>query len=111
MRQQVQHCGVQRIVQVRDIRVGAIGGQQVLDQVVGADGQEIQFLGEHVQRQRGGGNLDHAADLHPAVVGDAFVVQALFGGGDELQGLVEFRHAGQHRHQDFYVAVMRGAQQ
>ena len=69
------------------------------------------FFDEDVQRQRGRGDLDHAADLHVRVVGRAFVRQALFRALDELQGLVDLGNAGQHRHQDLQVAVGGGAQQ
>src|SRR5665647_1794650 len=58
-----------------------------------------------------GGYLDHSADLHLAVVRDAFVIQALLGRGDELQSLVEFGDTGQHRYQYLDVAIMGGAQQ
>ena len=44
VRQQLQHGGMQRVVQVRHLLVGAVDGQRVLDQVVGADGEEIQLL-------------------------------------------------------------------
>jgi hypothetical protein len=43
---QAQHGGVQRVVQVRHRLVGAVDGQRVLDQVVGADGQEVEVLQE-----------------------------------------------------------------
>ena len=35
--QQLQHGGVQRVVQVRHLFIGAVDGQGVLNQVIGAD--------------------------------------------------------------------------
>ena len=58
--------------------------------------------------QRGGGNLDHAADFHFTIIGNAFRIQALPGRCDKLQGLVELRHAGQHRDQQFDGHFLRG---
>jgi hypothetical protein len=41
-RQQAQHRGMQRVVQVRHRVVGPVDRQRVLDQVVGADRQEVE---------------------------------------------------------------------
>ena len=41
---QAQHRRVQRVVEVRDRVVGAVDGERVLDQVVGADRQEVEAL-------------------------------------------------------------------
>ena len=46
--------------------VGPVDGQAVLDQVVGADAEEVRLGGQQVDGQRGGGHLDHDADGHRA---------------------------------------------
>ena len=43
LRDQVQHGRMQRVVEVRDAVVRAVDRQRVLDQVVGADRQEVSF--------------------------------------------------------------------
>ena len=42
-REQRQHRRVQRVVEVRDRVVGAVDGERVLDEVVGADRQEVEL--------------------------------------------------------------------
>ena len=59
---QAQHGRMQRLVEVRDAIVGAIDGQAVLDQIVGADGQEVDFRREQIGGERRGRHFDHRAD-------------------------------------------------
>ena len=54
---------MQRIVEVRHRFVRAVDGQRVLDEIVGADREEIELGAEGAHREHRGGNLDHAADL------------------------------------------------
>ena len=61
---QAQHGRVQRVVEVGDGLIAPVDGQRVLDQVIGADGQELQTPGEGAKAQGGGGDFDHASDLH-----------------------------------------------
>ncbi len=110
VRDQMQHRGVQRIVQVRHRVVGAVDRQRVLDQVVGAERQEVQLLHEHRQRQRRRRDLDHAADLDALVVGHALVVELLLRLLDEGERLLDFVRVRHHRQQDPHAAVLRGAQ-
>ncbi len=58
-----EHGGVERLVEIGDVFVDPVYGQGVLDQVVRADAEEIDLLGEEVGDHRGGGHLDHDADL------------------------------------------------
>ncbi len=110
VRHQLQHRRMQGVVEVRHGIVGAVDGQGVLDQVVGADGQKIQLLGEALHHERGGRNFDHAADLDAFIVGRMLGVQAFLGGLDVVQGLVQLRQRTQHRDQHLHAAVVRGAQ-
>ena len=60
---QREHGRVPGVVQVRHGFVGAVDGQRVLDQVVGADRHEVEVPQEAVKHQRGGRHLDHRADF------------------------------------------------
>ena len=59
---QPQHGRMQRVVEMGDLLVAAIDGQRVLDQVVGADREEIGLGGERVGGERRTGHLDHHAE-------------------------------------------------
>jgi hypothetical protein len=89
--------------------VGAVDCKGVLDQVVGAEREEVELAREPFGGERGGGHLDHAADRRIRVEGDVFDAQAAARGRDQGQGLIEFGQAGQHRQQNLDLAVMAGA--
>ena len=95
-RHQLQHGRMQRVVQVRHRFVGAVDGQRVLDQVVGADRQEVEVLQEGAQRQRRRRDLDHRAQLHRPV-GDAAVVQLGAREVEQRQRLADLAGMRQHR--------------
>ena len=59
-----QNCGMQRLVQPRHALVGAIDGEAILNQVVGADREKIDFPRQQIRGVRRGRNLDHDADRH-----------------------------------------------
>ena len=59
-----QNRRMQRLVQPRHALVGAIDGQAVLNQIVGADGEEVDLARQQIGRVRRGRNLDHDADRH-----------------------------------------------
>ncbi len=63
---QPQHRRMQRLVVIGHPIVGAIDGQRVLDQIVGADGEEVDIGGEQVRGQRRRRDLDHRTDLDAA---------------------------------------------
>jgi hypothetical protein len=89
--------------------VAAVDGQGVLDQVVGADREEIQAAQEGAECQRRGGNLDHAADLDRVELLPR-LAQLEAGQLDQAQGLFDLLGMGQHRDQQAHPAVVRGAQ-
>ena len=60
---QLQETGIERVADRRNGVVVAVGGQRVLGQVVGADGEEVDVAGEHRGLERGGRHLDHHAHL------------------------------------------------
>ena len=56
---EAQHTGMQRVVEVGDLFVAAVDRQGVLDQIVGADGEEIGFARQCIGGQRRRRHLDH----------------------------------------------------
>ena len=52
---------LERRREVGEGRVGPVGGERVLDEVVGADAEEVGHLGEAVGHERGRRDLDHHA--------------------------------------------------
>ena len=67
---QLQHGRMQGVVQMRDGVVGAVDGQRVLDQVVGADGDEIQALDEAPSDSAAAGTSIMPPTLISPIVGD-----------------------------------------
>ena len=57
-------AGVHAADQRGQALIGPIGGEQVLHEVVGADGQEVRHRRQVVGRQRGGRHFDHRAQRH-----------------------------------------------
>ena len=51
--QQAKHGRVQRLVAVRDALVGAIDRERVLNEIVGADGEEVHFARQQRCGERG----------------------------------------------------------
>ena len=62
--QQAQHRRVQRLVAIGHALVGAIDRQRVLDEIVGADGEEVDLAREQRRGERRRRHLDHDADRH-----------------------------------------------
>ena len=97
------------VVQVGHGFVGTVYGQRVLDQVVGADGQEVEVLQEQLERERGGWNFYHGADLD-LTVGGAALVQLDARLVDQRQRLTDFAGMGQHGNQQIHGAMGGSAQ-
>ena len=95
---QAEHRRVAGVVEVRHRLVSPVDGQRVLNQVVGADGQKIEVLEEHLHRQRCGRDFDHRAELDGAV-GHALVVERGSGMVDQRKRFANFAGLRQHRHQ------------
>ena len=64
---QAQHRRVQRVVEIGDLLVAAVDRERVLDEVVGADGEEIALAGERVGGERRARHLDHHAQRRQRV--------------------------------------------
>ena len=78
-REQPNDGGMQRVVQVRHGLVCAVHGERVLDEVVGADRQEIELFQERAHREHGGGDLDHPAHRDGSIERHVLLAQALLG--------------------------------
>mgnify|MGYP003694148071 CR=1 FL=1 len=89
MRDQLQHRWMQGIVQVRHRVVGAIDGKRVLNQVVGADRQEVEPLRERADGEHRRRYLDHPANLDAGIERHALLAQAVLGARDHDQGLID----------------------
>ena len=104
----LQDGGVQRIVVFVDQGVVAVGGQHVLDQVVGPQGEEVDLLGQLRRQHDGGRDFDHDADRHRLGEGDVFPDQIRPGFLDYLLAGTNFFESGDHRKQQLDRAVCAG---
>ena len=59
-----QHGRMQAVGQVRHVGIGAIGGEQVLRQVIGTHAEEVHLGRQQVGGDRCGRHLDHDPHLH-----------------------------------------------
>ena len=94
---------MQAVVERRHAGVVAVDRQQVLDQVVGADGQEVGAARKRRRLQGGRGHLHHHADRR---AGDRapLVAQLRDGAVDDPDGLVDLPHVAHHGQQHLQVA-------
>ena len=100
---------MQRLIQVGHSLVGTIDGERVLDQIVGADCEEIDLAGQQVRRERRRRHFDHDADLHRRRRAAAIELQGdvakqapgcahLFDAGDEWQQHAQIAVGGRAQH-------------
>ena len=87
---EADESGVAGLIEAGDAFISAVHGDGVLDEVVGADAEEIDFAGEGIGHDGGGGDFDHAADFEFAVEGDAFCDEFEFAVFEEAAGGAEF---------------------
>ncbi len=93
-----QHGGMQAFIEFRHARIVPVDGQQVLGQVVGADGEEIHPPGHGLDLVHGGRHLDHDADrrsMYRHTVFQQLAVRLPDQGHGDIQ-LGHRRHHGQH---------------
>ena len=93
-----------------DALVRAVDGQRVLDEVVRADREEIDFLGEDLGLEGGRRHLDHDADRDVVVVFDALVLEVLGDVADDALGLAKFGDVGDQGKKHLDVAGDGGAE-
>ncbi len=96
-------------VEMGDAFVEAIDSDGVLDEVVGADAEEIDFFGEDVSGDGGARNFDHGTDFHLGIERDAFGTEfgpTLF---EEEIRVAEFIDARNHGVHHFDISMGTGA--
>ena len=108
--QQAQHRWMQRAVKIAQRLIVAVGGEQVLHQIVGADGQEIGGADEGGQRDRRRRHFDHRAQRHVLGDGAAFPAEFALHIGHQGAHRDHFLAAADHRYQHTHRAVGAGAQ-
>ena len=108
--QQAQHRRVQRLVAIGHALVGAIDRQRVLDQIVGADGEEVDFAREQRRGERRRRHFDHDADRHVGAV-DAARLELGARLVEQRPRRAHFLHRRHEREHDPQRAVRRRAQQ
>ena len=110
MGDQHQHRRVQRVIEAGHLLVGTVDGQRILNQVVGADRQEIEAAQKETDGERRCRHFDHAADLDLFIENDLLAAQAGLGLLERSQGLVDFVGVGEHRDQQLDRPPLGGAQ-
>ena len=95
---------MRRLVEMCDSFIHAIDGNRILNEVVGADAEKIDFARKRVRGNGGARNFDHRADLH-------FFSNIDFGGADLIAafvqnflGVPQLLQAGNHWKHDFDVS-------
>ena len=99
-----------RVVELRGVGVGAVGGEDVLDEVVGADREEVGFLSEGVADDGARGDLDHAADGDLFGEFDVQLLELFFDLVGRGAHLAELGEVGDHRDEDVDFSEMAGAE-
>ncbi len=89
LHQRAQHRRRKRIEAVGDAPVAAVGGEQELHQIVGADRKEIHARDQRVELEQQRRHLDHGADLDAVRQLVAAAAQRGELALDQLLGLVE----------------------
>ena len=101
---------MQRLVQVRDFGIVAVGGEQVLDQIVGADREKIDLARQPRREPHRRRHLDHDADFDIGIVLEALLEQLGLRLGQQLLGAAQFLEARDHREHDADVVLGGRAQ-
>ena len=94
-------------IEVRDLLIHPVNGQGILDEIVGADTDEIHFFGEKIGHDGGRRHLDHDADGNMAADGMPFFDQLgpyFFGA---FYGRPVLFKTGDHRKHDFQLTMDR----
>ena len=92
------------------VLVGPVGRQRVLNQIVGADGEEIHLAGQLLRHDGRRGHLDHRADRQLAVEGDALFFQVFLHFRQDHLALAQLQQRADHREHDAHVAEGTGSQ-
>ena len=107
---QLQHRRVARVIQMHQAFIGAVYGQGVLNQIVGAYRQKIKKVEEALHLQGRCGDFYHGAHLHAAI---ALPLRVQLGAAVRELGkdLHDFFFAAKHRNQNLHHPMLRRPQQ
>ena len=108
---QAQHARMQRTIEVGNLLVDTVDRAGVLNQVVGADREEVDFLSQHVRADCGNRDLDHDTNLDIRIELRAFSRQQILGLLQYLFGIADLFDRRDHREHDAQIAVLSRAQQ
>jgi hypothetical protein len=106
--EQAEEGGSQRVVETAHLRVGAIRGDEILEEVVRADAEEIELAAQAIEQERSGRHLDHRAHGHGVVEWNAAARQALLLVGDHGPDPAHFVQRRHHRNHQLEAAERRG---
>ena len=101
---ETEHSRVPGVVEMGHLLIGAVDGQRVLDQIVRADGDEIEIAKERGQGQGRCRHFDHGAhlDLAKRFAGFNQLTPSVI---NVFQGLANFAQVAQHRDHDLDRAM------
>src|ERR1700730_13900550 len=86
---------------MRDALVHPVDCDCVLDQIVGSNAEEIDFVRKQIGRDCCAWNLNHYADFHFRACATTHFLATFF---QNLPGAAQFFETGDHRKHDFHVA-------
>jgi hypothetical protein len=101
---------MERLVEVGHILVAAVDGEGVLDQVVGADGEEIDLVREAVGHQGRGGHLDHDAERHVGIERHPLPAEIVADRFDHRLRPAQLGQTAHHRQHHPHLAMRAGAE-
>ena len=107
---QAQDGRVRRFIKVRNALVHAIDRNSVLNQIVRADAEKIDVVGEGFRANRRAWNFDHGADLHFGIEWDASGSQFAFAFIHHLERTTQLGFSRNHRKHQFDVTELAGTQ-
>ena len=100
----------ERLAEVGDLGIVAVGGDQVLDQVVRADRDEVGLAEDRVDADGGGGDLDHHAGLDVLAERHALAAEVAPGLLDQPVDVPQLLQRRDHREEHRDLAVPPGAE-
>ena len=107
--QELPERGMEIIGDIGDADVAAIGGGEILEQVVGAEAEKVRAGAETMDGEGGGGNLEHRADRHSGIVGNVRLAEVFLFRGDDAAGPFHFLDGRNHGDEHLERTGGRGA--
>jgi len=98
-----QNGGVRRLIKVRHALIHAIHRERILDQVVGADAEKIDFARQPFGAHGRARDFNHGADFGFRIELLTFAFQFRFALFEDGQGAAQFLEPRDHRKHDLHV--------